>query len=153
MIAKKGLNNQLPKEIKATFDELGVLKHLRSAGIKKTFGFSCASLFQLVFCLVFEQKNWYRLLKSNQSINYPAKDAVYRFLNHSKFAWRRFLLFLSANAIQKVSDLTDHHRPKVLIVDDSSFYRQRSKTVELLARCFDLDHASQKMRFYKGFRL
>jgi len=84
MIAKKGLNNQLSKDIKATFDELDVLKHLRNAGIKKTFGLSCAYLFQLVFCLVFEQKNWYRLLKSNQSINYPAKDAVYRFLNHSK---------------------------------------------------------------------
>lgn len=36
-------------------------------------------------------------------------------------------------------------------MDDSSFYRNRSKKVELLARCFD--HASQKMRFYKGFRL
>lgn len=151
MIAKKGLDNQLPKEIKATFDELGVLKHLRKAGIKKSFGFSCTYLFQLVFCLVFEQKNWYRLLKSKKLTHYPAKDSVYRFLNHSKFAWRRFLLFLSASTIQRVSALTDHHRPKVLIVDDSSFYRQRSKTVELLARCFD--HASQKMRFYKGFRL
>ncbi|WP_272929184.1 transposase [Tetragenococcus halophilus] len=29
--------------------------------------------------------------------------------------------------------------------------RNRSKSVELLARCFD--HASQKMRYYKGFRL
>lgn len=73
MIAKKGLNNQLPKTIKATFDELGVLKHLREAGIKKTFGFSCAYLFQLVFCLIFEQKNWYQLLESKKSFNYPAK--------------------------------------------------------------------------------
>lgn len=151
MIAKKGLENQLPKEIKATFDELGVLKHLRNAGIKKTFGFTCAYLFQLVFCLIFEQKNWFRLLEGKRSANYPAKDAVYRFLNHSKFAWRRFLLFFSANTIKRVSALTDRHRPKVLIVDDSSFYRHRSKKVELLARCFD--HASQKMRFYKGFRM
>lgn len=151
MIAKNGLNNQLPKEIKATFDELGVLKHLRHAGLTKTFGFTCAYLFQLVFCLIFEQKNWYRLLESKKATHYPGKDAVYRFLNHSQFAWRRFLLFLSTSTIQKVSALTDHHRPKVLIVDDSSFYRHRSKTVELLARCFD--HASQKMRYYKGFRM
>ena len=33
----------------------------------------------------------------------------------------------------------------------SSYDRNRSKHVELLARCFD--HASQKMRFYKGFHL
>ncbi|MDF2479591.1 MAG: transposase family protein, partial [Sphingobacterium sp.] len=104
-----------------------------------------------MFCLIFEQKNWYRLLESKKASHYPGKDAVYRFLNHSQFAWRRFLLFLSTSTIQKVSTLTDHHRPKVLIVDDSSFDRHRSKTVELLARCFD--HASQKMRYYKGFRM
>lgn len=38
-----------------------------------------------------------------------------------------------------------------MILDDSSYERNRSKSVELLARCFD--HASQKMRFYKGFRM
>src|SRR5699024_5269302 len=53
--------------------------------------------------------------------------------------------------ISKVSKLTRHDRPKVLIFDDSSYDRNRSKHVELLARCFD--HASQKMRFYKGFRM
>ncbi|MET1249442.1 hypothetical protein ABWW58_11700 [Sporolactobacillus sp. STCC-11] len=45
MIAKNGLNNQLPKEIKATFDELDVLKQLRHAGITKAFCFTCAYLF------------------------------------------------------------------------------------------------------------
>ena len=38
----------------------------------------------------------------------------------------------------------------MLLIDDSTFDRNRSKHVELLARCFD--HASLKMRFYKGFR-
>ncbi|WP_313235970.1 IS4 family transposase [Sporosarcina ureae] len=47
--------------------------------------------------------------------------------------------------------LTDKDRPKVLIIDDSAYDRNRSKKVELLARCFD--HASLKMRFYKGFRM
>ncbi|GGB63284.1 IS4 family transposase ISDha5 [Lentibacillus populi] len=151
MIANNGQKNQLPKEIKAAFDELEILKHLRNAGIKKSFGFTCAYLFQLIFCLIFEQKNWFRLLNGKKSAELPAKDAVYRFLNHSKFAWRRFLLSFSASTIRKVSSLTGNDRPKVLIIDDSSFYRNRSKKVELLARCFD--HASQKMRFYKGFRM
>ncbi|GEN35810.1 hypothetical protein ADA01nite_32700 [Aneurinibacillus danicus] len=81
----------------------------------------------------------------------PAKDAVSRFLNHSKFAWRRFLLTFSASAIQKVSTLTDAKRVRVFIVDDSMFDRNRSKKVELLARC--IDHSSLKKRFYKGFRM
>lgn len=60
-------------------------------------------------------------------------------------------MFLSADAIRKVTTLTSHDRPKVLILDDSSYDRNRSKSVELLARC--LDHASQKIRYYKGFRM
>lgn len=39
----------------------------------------------------------------------------------------------------------------MLIVEYSAHERNRSKKVELLARCFD--HASQKMHFYKGFRM
>lgn len=151
MIAKNSLNNQLPNEIKSTFKELNMLKHLRIAGITKSFGFSCAYIFQLIFCMIFENKNWFRMLESKKATDIPAKDTVYRFLNQSTFNWRRFLLSLVASVIGKVSKLTRHDRPKVLILDDSSYDRNRSKHVELLARCFD--HASQKMRFYKGFRM
>lgn len=151
MIANNDSKKQLPTEIKTAFDELNILKHLRSAGITKNFGYTCGYLFRLIFCLIFTQKNWFRLLQSKKSENIPRKDTVYRFLNHSKFNWRRFLLSFSAATIQKVSRLTNHKRPKVLIIDDSSYDRNRSKKVELLAKCFD--HASQKMRFYKGFRM
>ncbi|MDW8518582.1 IS4 family transposase, partial [Priestia flexa] len=151
MIANHDQSKQLPNEIKSTFKELKVLKHLRKAGITKAFGFTCAYLFQLIFCLIFENKNWFRTLESKKSTDIPAKDAVYRFLNRSTYSWRRFLLLLSAHSIEKVSKLTNHERIKVLIVDDSSYDKNRSKSVELLARCFD--HASQKMRFYKGFRM
>lgn len=151
MIANNDLNKQLPNEIKSTFKELKVLQHLRNAGISKNFGFSCAYLFQLVFCLIFENKNWFRLLESKKSTEVPEKDTVYRFLNQSTFAWRRFLHLLAVCTIGKVTKLTNHARPKVLILDYSSYDRNRSKCVELLAHCFD--HASQKMRFYKGFRM
>ncbi|WP_373893489.1 IS4 family transposase [Virgibacillus natechei] len=151
MIAENDQNKQLPNEIKSTFKELNVLKHLRNAGITKSFGFSCAYIFKLIFCLIFENKNWFRMLESKKSSDVPAKDTVYRFLNESTFNWRRFLLSLAASAIAKVSKLTHHNRPRVFILDDSSYDRNRSKHVELLARCFD--HASQKMRFYKGFRM
>ncbi|WP_078430643.1 transposase [Alkalihalobacterium alkalinitrilicum] len=151
MIANNDQPKQLPNEIKSTFIELKVLKHLRKAGITKSFGFTCAYLFQLIFCLIFENKNWFRTLESKKSTDIPAKDAIYRFLNRSTYSWRRFLLLLSAHSIEKVSKLTNHERVKVLIVDDSSYDKNRSKSVELLARCFD--HASQKIRFYKGFRM
>jgi hypothetical protein len=124
---------------------------LRKAGITKSFGFSCAYVFQLIFCLIFEHINWFQTLEGKKSTELPGKDTVKCFLNQSTFNWRRFLNLLSTHAIQKVTKLTNHDRPKVLIVDDSAFERNRSKSVELLSRCFD--HASQKMRFYKGFRM
>ncbi|RCS32452.1 IS4 family transposase, partial [Heyndrickxia coagulans] len=123
MIAKNSLNNQLPNEIKSTFKELNMLKHLRIAGITKSFGFSCAYIFQLIFCMIFENKNWFRMLESKKATDIPAKDTVYRFLNQSTFNWRRFLLSLVASVIGKVSKLTRHDRPKVLILDDSSYDR------------------------------
>ena len=151
MITDNRQEMQLPNEINNVFKELKILKHLRNAGITKSIGFSCGYLFKLIFSLIFENKNWYRVLEGKKSIDVPAKDAVYRFLNQSTFAWRKFLLLLSTNTVDKVSRLTDHTRPKVLIIDDSSYDRNRSKSVELLARCFD--HSSLKMRFYKGFRM
>lgn len=151
MIANNDKENQLPKELKSAFDELNILKHLRDAGINKNLGFTCAYIFKLIFCLIFEGKNWFRLLQSKKSDSLPEKNAIYRFLNNPRYNWRRFLLSLSAATISKVSTLTKNDRPRVLIVDDSSYERNRSKKVELLARCFD--HASQKMRYYKGFRM
>ena len=127
MIDQNSQYNQLPKELDSVFSELEINKHLRHAGIKKSFGFGCAYLFQLIFCLIFQHKNWFSLLDSKKAEKYPAKDAVYRFLNESKFNWCRFLLLLSSFTIQKVDRLIDKNRPKVLIVDDSVYDRNRSK--------------------------
>jgi hypothetical protein len=141
--------NQLPKELKGAFQELKIIKILQQAGFRKQIGFSCARLFQLVFVLLFHQKNWFRLLESSKGESYPGKDAVYRFLNHAGFAWRRFLTLLSIATVEKVSVLTSMDRTSVFIIDDSMFERNRSKTVELLARF--KDHATGT--FYKGFRM
>ncbi len=45
---EKHSNEQLPNELSAVFSELQVSKYLRQVGIRKSFGFSCAYLFQLV---------------------------------------------------------------------------------------------------------
>jgi DDE superfamily endonuclease len=149
MIDQKQSFDQLPKEIKPAFTELNVLKHLNGAGFRKKFGLTCANLFQLVFVLLFHQKNWYRLLESSKSESFPGKDAVYRFLNHSGYAWRRFLLSLSGETVQRMEKLTSADRETAFIFDDSMFERNRSKAVEMLARF--KDHATGA--FYKGFRM
>lgn len=149
MINQKSSLDQLPPEMRPAFQELAILKHLRNAGFKKTFGYTCSHLFMLVFVLLFRQKNWFRLLESAKGQTFPGKDAVYRFLNHSQFAWRRFLTSLSSDTVQRVETLTSVARTSVFIVDDSMFERNRSKAVELLARF--KDHATGA--YYKGFRM
>lgn len=124
-------------------------KHLKAAGFKKKFGFTCAYLFRLVFTLLFHQKNWFRLLESKKNESFPGKDAVYRFLNHTGFAWRKFLSSVSVETIRKVEMLTSANRVTAFIFDDSMYERNRSKTVELLARF--KDHATGA--YYKGFRM
>lgn len=147
MIDQNGLNNQLPNEIEMAFKELKISEHLRNAGFKKKFGFTCSYLFQVVFTLVFHHKNWFQMLQSNKGEAFPGKDTIYRFLNHSGYAWRQFLSFLSSCVVTKVHKLAS--KDACLIVDDSMFDRNRSKSVELLARCFD--HA--KNCYCKGFSM
>ncbi len=79
MIDRNSQYNQLPNELNSIFSELEMNKHLRQVGIKKSLGFSCSYLFQLVFCLIFQHKNWFTLLDSRKADQFPAKDAVYRF--------------------------------------------------------------------------
>lgn len=149
MITDKDPFDQLPTEIKFGFQALQVSKHLKNAGFKKKFGFTCTYLFRLVFTLLFHQKNWFRLLESTKGESFPGKDTVYRFLNHAGFAWRKFLTSLSVETIQKVEVLTSANRITAFIFDDSMFERNRSKAVELLARF--KDHATGT--YYKGYRM
>jgi len=150
MINQNRQENQLPQEIQAAFKELKVLHHLRQAGIKRNLGFACGYIFQIVFCLLFKHRNWFRMQESeHKHADYPAKDAVYRFLNCPNFAWQRFLSALSSYAVAKVESLNNQTKISVLVVDDSAYARNRSKKVELLARC--KDHTNNC--YYKGFRM
>jgi hypothetical protein len=99
--------------------------------------------------LVFEGKNWYRLLESPRGADLPGKDVVYRFLNQASFAWRRFLQTLSLRIVRHFESLISSNRVRVFIVDDSVLSRNRSKKTELLARVFY--HITG--RFTKGYNM
>jgi hypothetical protein len=74
-----------------------------------------------VFVLIFHHRNWFQLLDSVKGESAPGKDAVYRFLNHAGLAWRRFLLSLSMEAVNKTSALTSGKRVSAYVVDESMY--------------------------------
>jgi hypothetical protein len=140
------------------FDKLGKLSEyftkfkigtlLNRSGIIKTKGASPLALFTAVFNLPFVGKNLYQGIVKNKKIAVD-KDAVYNFLNSSTYNWRRFSLLFFKQVYIPVKNLLDDSSEEVLILDDSTYDRSRSKKVELLSRVFD--HTSKK--YLKGFRM
>lgn len=123
--------------------------HLRKANINKLSGYSCFNVFKLIFLLVFQYKNLFRAHQSKKAGDLPGKDTVYRFLNTPTFNWRQFLLSLSSEIIRLIKPLTSDQRVTAFVIDDSVYSRNRSKSVELLAKVFD--HSTHK--YLKGFQM
>ncbi len=140
---------QIQSQIGDFFKTCQIGKLLKQANFNKDKGVPCLQIFRFIFMLIFTGKNLYQYLLSGCCEQF-AKDTIYRFLNSSRFNWRKFLFSLSSTIIRDtVLPLTSADREKVLIFDDSLYSRNRSKTVELLAKVFD--HVEHKYVF--GFRM
>ncbi len=64
------------------------------------------------------------------------------------YNWHKFLLVLAAQVASFFSRLTSDMREKVLIFDDSTYDRSRSKAVGLLAWIFD-HNSGRKLNGFK----
>jgi len=149
MLQHNSLSEQQENQFSFIFSTLKLRQLLRTAGIRKSYGVSSFAVFQIIFQLVFQRRNLFRLLEGNRAECLPGKDVVYRFLNESRYNWRRFYQLLSLKVVGRFEKLTSARRTRVFIVDDSVMSRERSKKVELLARVFD--HVSG--RFVRGYSL
>lgn len=122
---------------------------LRQTNAVKKKGISAFHLFAYLIGLVFSGKNLYTNLKiCHVNIGFDM-DTVYRFLNRCSVHWEKFILLLSCAVIPEVDRLTNDDRKTALIIDDSPYYRNRSKRVEMLSWCYD--HV--KNAYYKGLTL
>lgn len=130
------------------FETLKVGNLLAQVGIRKAKGSSPLSIFTVVFNLSFVGKNVYEGIVRNKAVTI-GKDAVYSFLNCSTYNWRRFTLLFFSRIYILIRNLLDDSKEEVLILDDTTYDRNRSKSVELLSKVFD--HTTG--RFIKGFRM
>lgn len=149
MLQQNSLPEKYEQRFLQIFSTLKVGQILRSIGIRKAFGISAFQVFQLIFQLVFQGRNLYQILNSERGKSLPCKDVIYRFLNHPRYAWRRFLNAVSLQVIQHFEKLTSASRVHVFIIDDSVLQRNRSKKAELLARIHD--HTIG--RFVRGYNM
>ncbi|MFH2122366.1 MAG: transposase [Pseudomonadota bacterium] len=140
----KQLQNRISTFIKDF--KIGTLLH--GNGIRKLRGVSPLTLFTVIFSLPFKGVNFAQGIVGNPDLGFK-KDAAYDFLKNPSHNWRKFMLNLAAIVVRFFDILTSEEREKVLIFDDSTYDRSRSRMVELLAWIYD--HNSG--RNLKGFRL
>ena len=137
MISQNNKNENPQNQFSIALKELGIGKLLRKSNITKSSGVSAYEVFQFLLLLVFQGKNLFRFRNSKYKDMAISKNTYYRFLNETSYNWSRFLLLLAVRATTAFNSLTRPERVKVLILDDSVIKRNRSKTVELLARVYD----------------
>jgi hypothetical protein len=130
------------------FGRFQIATLMHRCGVRKHHGHSVRSLTEAIFTLPFVGKNFFRGIVLNSELPF-GKDAAYELLKGQTYNWRRLLLSLGQRLFGIFSRLTSEERESVLIIDDSTYDRSRSKWVELLANVWD--HSSG--RFLKGFRM
>jgi len=139
---------RIQDRISVFFDTYHIGTLLNHSGVKKVRGTSSLIIIKSIFGLPFYGVNFFRGIVQNTELDF-LKDAAYDLLKGSRYNWRKLLLKLSCMVAGYITSLTDDTREKVLIIDESTYDRSRSKGVELLARVYDYC----TKRYLKGFRL
>jgi hypothetical protein len=129
-------SNALQKRFSRFVERYCVNHILRGVNATKEKGVAVYDIFIALLGLVFTHKNLYTLLATGDGALSFAKDTVYRFLGCARINWEQFVFRLSAAVIPEINALTSESRRTALILDDTPYYRNRSKKVELLSRCY-----------------
>jgi len=140
-------NNAIEKIGEKFIQRFKLNRIMKSCGLVKKCGVSAYTVFTLILGLVFTRKNWYRLHDGEGCNIGFGKDAVYRMMSNPSINWESLLCKTAITVIPEIKYLTGDDRRCALIVDDTTLYRDRSKKVEYLSRCYD--HNEQ--RYYNGF--
>lgn len=139
---------KIQDRISVFFETYHIGTLLNYSGIRKVRGTSPLIIVKSIFGLPFHGVNIFRGIVQNNELKF-FKDAVYDLLKGSKYNWRKLMLLLSVKISSNINALTAENREKVIIIDDSTYDKSRSKMVELLSKVFD--HSTK--RYLKGFRL
>jgi len=149
MPEEQGIDNTIQKRFTGFMKRFGISNILRSVGATKESGISVSLMFTFLLGLVFTQKNLYQTMTAEREKPMFCKNVIYRFLLTANINWEVFIRRLSTAVIPEINKLTAQSRKTALIIDDTPYWRNRSKKVEMLSRCYD--HSEKK--YYKGFTM
>lgn len=119
---------------------------LHAHGFRKIRGIPVFDILMTFFLLPFSRQSLSEGIIRNPAVGF-GKDALYSMLNSPRSNWRRLLLSVSSPLWRFIAGLTD--REKVLILDSTTYSRNRSNSVELLSRVKD----SASGTFIRGFKM
>lgn len=142
-ITQDDLNTKGAFDAAATFfKRFHIGSALKAANAYKSKGTPVTEIFQYLFAMAFSHQSMYLDMKNGKVRHESGKDAVYRFLNMTCVNWIRFTTLLASRIISTffVPAMSGNGRDSSMIIDGSTFSRDRSKTVELLARVYDHAH-------------
>ncbi len=143
-------DNQISSSMQRFFHRFHISSALKMANAYKKRGTPVIQVFQYLFMLVFSGRSMYMSMLTDRHAPSFGKDTVYRFMNSLHINWNRFTTVLSSRIIHDaIVPLTDEARVNALILDDSTFERNRSAKAELLTKVYD--HA--RRTFCYGFRM
>jgi len=142
-------NQDVDGRVSEFFSRFKIGTLLSRCGIRKMRGIRPLVVLRTIFDLAFQGRNIFTGVHCDSSIQL-GKDAVYRFLSFPCYNWRRLLGLLAQAVINGfLQPLTSVVREKVLILDITTYDRNRSRKVELLSRFYD---HSRKV-YVNGFRM
>jgi len=129
-------NLSMDSEIKKAFKELGIRSLLHRSGITKTKGYPTINLLYLTVLLPFIKRYLSSLWLDHGFFKHveAQKDTYYRFLNHERFNWRKFIYFLALRVIARCDEVP--LRQKTLIADDT-LEPKTGQNIELVSYHFD----------------
>ncbi len=142
--------NHISKSIKKFFSRFRISTALRASNAYKQKGIPVVEIFRYLFLLIFTNRSMYMDMVTERTAPAFAKDTIYRFMKMIGINWIKFTTLLSARIIKEaIVPLNNSERVNVLIIDDSTYERNRSKKVELLTKIYD--HAKHTYKY--GFRM
>lgn len=146
-IQKIGTTHNVNLNFEFFSKNFNIPKVLTKCNAVKEQGYLAVTVLLALMGAIFLRMPLSKILSKSEEVFNFGKDVAYRFLNNEKINWENLILLVALSVIQYLRGVTNERRKAAIVIDDTTYYRNRSKHVEMLSKCYD--HVKHKC--YNGF--